>query len=152
MRSTRSVSSREIGFRKALWRLGARGYRVGIDLPGRPDIYFPRSHLAVFVHGCYWHRCPQCSLALPKANRAFWAAKFRENLERDARVVRTLRELGVEVEIVWEHEIRTDLNKRAHQLLKLAQMLGSPSHLDRAGHRSFEAPGQGAPSRPRGDS
>jgi DNA mismatch endonuclease (patch repair protein) len=37
------------------------------DVPGRPDFYFPRYRLAIFVDGCFWHACPNCG-RIPKSN------------------------------------------------------------------------------------
>lgn len=116
MRANRRVSNREIRFRAALWDAGARGYRVTPRLPGRPDVVFPGIRLAVFVHGCFWHRCPVCRPAAPKANSAFWEAKFHQNEARDQRVSEELVGLGWDVETVWEHEIRPDPRPRAQRL------------------------------------
>jgi DNA mismatch endonuclease (patch repair protein) len=116
MRATRRVSGTEIRFRRALWAEGARGFRRGERLPGRPDVIFSRVRLAVFVHGCYWHRCPTCNLATPKANRDFWQAKFEANLARDRRAQLELAESGWEVETVWEHDIRSDVRAVARRL------------------------------------
>ena len=113
MQANRRVSGRELEMRAAVWRTGARGYRVHSKLPGRPDLAFPGVRLAVFVHGCFWHRCPSCSLPTPKANREFWEAKFAENLARDDRVVAELRVLGWDSIVIWEHEIRRDADAAA---------------------------------------
>lgn len=92
--------------RCGLHRLGFR-YRLGNrQLPGRPDLVFPKYRAAVFVHGCYWHRHPGCKRAtMPKSNTAFWRAKFSENEARDRRKVRELREQGWRVLVVWECEL-----------------------------------------------
>jgi DNA mismatch endonuclease, patch repair protein len=91
---------------------------VHLDLPGRPDIVFPSERLAVFVHGCYWHRCPTCALPEPKANAAFWREKFAVNLARDRRVESALRAAGWHVETVWEHEVRRSPEAAADRLLR----------------------------------
>lgn len=109
MRANRRVSGAETKFRRALWAAGARGYRRGDSLPGRPDVVFPAVRLAVFVNGCYWHRCPACSLRPVKANADFWQSKFETNVARDERVQASLAEAGWRVLVVWEHEIRQDL-------------------------------------------
>jgi DNA mismatch endonuclease (patch repair protein) len=116
MRANRRVSGVEIRLRRALWAEGARGFRRGEHLPGRPDVIFSRVRLAVFVHGCYWHRCPTCNLATPKANREFWQGKFEANLARDRRAQLELAQRGWEVETVWEHEMRSDTPGVARQL------------------------------------
>lgn len=90
--------------------LHARGYRYRLHpagLPGHPDLILPRYRTVVFVNGCFWHRHEDCRFAYePKTRASFWQAKFRANLERDARVSRDLSSLGWNVEIVWECETR----------------------------------------------
>ena len=110
MQANRRVSRRELELRAAVRRAGLRGYRVASKLPGRPDLAFPGVRLAVFVHGCFWHRCPSCALAVPKANREFWTEKFRRNVERDDRAVAELAALGWDSMVVWEHDIRGDVD------------------------------------------
>lgn len=107
---------RERLFRRALWAAGVRGYRVEPKLPGRPDLAFPALKLAVFVHGCYWHRCDDCRLPMPKANADFWRAKLDENRSRDDRDRARLTALGWETLTIWEHEIRPDPVPRARML------------------------------------
>ncbi len=95
----------ELLLRKALGAAGLKGYRLHrTDLPGSPDLVFPKQRLAVFVDGCFWHGCPKCHRA-PKANAAFWAEKVARNRGRDARVVEELTLLGFQVKRLWEHEI-----------------------------------------------
>jgi DNA mismatch endonuclease (patch repair protein) len=77
------------------------------DLPGRPDLVLPARKVAVFVHGCFWHRHARCRFAAsPATNREFWAAKFEANRKRDQRKSAELRALGWRVVVVWECEIR----------------------------------------------
>ena len=116
MQANRAVSRREVAFRKALWAAGARGYRVKANLPGRPDIVFPALKLAIFVNGCFWHLCPTCDPPRPRGNAGFWKNKLEANRARDARVQSQLDELGWEVVVVWEHEIRPDPRPHAKQL------------------------------------
>lgn len=82
------------------------GYRYRLHdkkLPGRPDLVLPGKKVAVFVHGCYWHRHAGCPLAYtPKSRVGFWTNKFEQNVERDRRVSEELRDLGFRVIIVWE--------------------------------------------------
>jgi DNA mismatch endonuclease (patch repair protein) len=92
--------------------LHARGLRFRLhrtDLPGKPDIVLPGRRVAIFVHGCFWHRHRGCKRATtPKTRRAFWSKKFQENVARDARNERALRRLGWRVLIIWECETRTE--------------------------------------------
>ncbi|MBD3738729.1 MAG: DNA mismatch endonuclease Vsr [Pseudomonas balearica] len=94
--------------RRALHRGGLRYRLHGRDLPGRPDIVFPSRRLAIFVHGCFWHRHnhPACRLTrTPKSRVEFWVAKFAANQARDARDVSALEAAGWTVIIVWECEL-----------------------------------------------
>lgn len=116
MRANRRVSGAELRLRSALRASGLRGYRVTSKLPGRPDIAIPKVRLAVFVHGCFWHRCPTCDLPAPRANAAFWAQKFAENIKRDRSVAARLVEAGWNPMVVWEHEIREDVEAVARRL------------------------------------
>lgn len=117
MQANKRVSMTEIRLRKAVWRSGAR-YRLQTGLPGRPDLAFPASRVAVFVHGCFWHRCAICQLPAPKANSDFWEAKFNRNLRRDAEAERDLRRLGWRAITIWEHEIRADVDGAALRVVE----------------------------------
>ncbi len=86
------------------------GYRYRLhrrDLPGTPDLVFPRLSKIIFVHGCFWHQHRGCQFAYkPTSNSSFWKRKFSENAMRDDRAVRKLRALGWNVLIVWECQTR----------------------------------------------
>jgi DNA mismatch endonuclease (patch repair protein) len=118
MQANSRVSATEVQLRRAVWKAGARGYRVRNRLPGRPDFAFHGARLAVFVHGCFWHRCATCQLPEPRSNGAFWRAKFERNLERDERAVERLRAEGWTVHVVWEHEIRADVEIAARRVVE----------------------------------
>ena len=93
--------------RQALWGAGLRGYRLHWKkVPGRPDIAYPGHRLAVFVHGCFWHRCPTCQPATPRAHSEFWKRKFELNRERDRRKQLELERAGWRVITVSECELR----------------------------------------------
>ena len=95
----------ELLVRSAAFRMGLR-YRVNrTDLPGSPDLIFPKYRIALFVHGCFWHRHRGCSrCTTPKSNEAYWKQKFAENKLRDKRVLQKLRRLGWHCCVVWECE------------------------------------------------
>lgn len=93
--------------RSLLHRMGCRFRLHRKDLPGKPDIVLPKHHTVIFVHGCYWHRHPDCRFAYrPKSNIQFWENKFQENTARDARQIQQLTTLGWRALIVWECETR----------------------------------------------
>lgn len=99
----------ELLVRKRLREAGYTGYRLDwAKAPGRPDIAFPGRKIAIFVNGCYWHRCPHCNPSMPKKNVSFWEAKFRRNVERDKRALGELEQLGWTAITIWECELKRD--------------------------------------------
>lgn len=127
----------ELTVRSAFHRLG---YRFTVNgplnkrLPGRPDIVLPRHHLAVFVHGCFWHRHADCAKTTnPKTRAQFWQAKFSANIARDAKAVAALKALGWRVFVVWECDTQTgrDLLKK----LKALRLRRLPSRAPSASPR-----------------
>lgn len=100
----------EILFRKGLWRGGYRGYRIDVKLPGKPDIYFPRRRVAIFVDGCFWHKCPKCFIR-PKSNLGYWIPKIKNNILRDQRNNKALRSKKITVVRFWGHEIKENPEK-----------------------------------------
>lgn len=97
----------ELKVRAMLRELGYPGYRLDWKkAPGHPDIAYPGRKIALFIMGCFWHRCPLCDLPQPKSNVAYWEAKFARNVERDARTKAALEEDGWKVVYVWEHELK----------------------------------------------
>lgn len=111
MSAIRSKNTKpELVLRKELWNLGIRGYRLHVkNLEGKPDIVFSKKKIAIFINGCFWHRCPHCNLPLPKVNVDYWENKFHKNQERDIRKRDQLISLGWEVIILWECEIKKDI-------------------------------------------
>ncbi len=72
-------------------------------LPGCPDVTLYRDRVAVFVHGCFWHRHQGCSRStMPVAHAAYWSAKFARNMARDRQNAKRLRALGWSVWTIWE--------------------------------------------------
>ena len=96
----------ELAIRRELHRRGLR-YRVDMPIPGvgrtRPDIVFTRVRVAVFVDGCFWHRCPEHE-SLPKTNAEWWLNKLNGNVQRDRATDEALTDAGWRVIRVWEHE------------------------------------------------
>ena len=110
----------EITLRKALWREGQKGYRVNWkNIPGRPDIAYPGKKIAIFVNGCYWHRCPKCNLPLPKTNTGFWKEKFDKNVKRDKKKNDELLSLDWVVLVFWECDIKSDISNSIQKVKKV---------------------------------
>lgn len=109
---------RDTGPELALRRtLHARGLRFRVDhrlappLRVRPDVVFTRARVAVFVDGCFWHRCPDHGTS-PKAHSDYWTPKLDRNVERDRETDEALAEQGWTVIRVWEHEPPEDAADR----------------------------------------
>jgi len=67
----------------------------------------PRYKVAIFVHGCFWHRHARCKLAsTPRSNQDYWLPKFERNVKRDRENQRALRTLGWRVIVIWECELK----------------------------------------------
>ena len=102
------------------------GYRFRLhrkDLPGTPDLVFVRLRKVVFVHGCYWHMhsCPN-GRVVPKTRTKYWQEKRRANVDRDRRQVVELQNLGLDVFVVWECEVKNEAKLK----LQLVSFLEAP--------------------------
>lgn len=97
----------EVLVRRMLREMGFTGYRCDWrKAPGRPDVAFVGRKLAIEIRGCFWHRCPVCSLSVPKKNLDYWEAKFVRNVERDEQNLAALEEAGWKVLVLWEHQLK----------------------------------------------
>ena len=97
----------EVLVRRMLREMGFPGYRCDWGkAPGRPDVAFVGRKLAIEIRGCFWHRCPTCSLSVPKKNLDYWEAKFARNVERDEQNLAALEEAGWKVLVLWEHQLK----------------------------------------------
>lgn len=92
----------ELLLRSALHRGGLRFRLHRRDLPGRPDMTFPRYGAVLFVHGCFWHGHDCHLFKWPSSRESFWREKIAGNIERDRRQAVALEKAGFRVGIVWE--------------------------------------------------
>lgn len=77
----------------------------------------PENRVAIFVHGCFWHRHAGCRLATtPRSNLDYWQPKFEANLARDRRKLSELTQLGWNVLVVWQCEIEADADEVAQRV------------------------------------
>lgn len=94
----------ELIVRQILRGIGYK-YRLNSNLPGKPDIVIGRIKTVFLIHGCFWHRHPDCEFSYtPKSNIDFWVNKFDQNTKRDVAVLSQLNELGWTIETIWECE------------------------------------------------
>lgn len=92
--------------------LHAEGLRFRVhrrDIPGCPDVVFPRLKIAVFVDGCFWHGCPKHQ-TMPRTNSSFWKQKLGRNRIRDKAVTQELKAADWKVLRFWEHEVRQEIS------------------------------------------
>ena len=122
----------EIKVRRMLRGIGYPGYRLNWKKsPGRPDIAYPGHRLAIFVNGCFWHRCPICDMPLPKSHVEYWEEKFRRNVERDARNLKDLEESGWTVVVIWECRLKKEPQAVSDELAEVLGRLYGNRRLER---------------------
>ena len=111
-------SKPELLVRKWLWNNGYR-YRLHANyLPGKPDIIFTKKKIALFVHGCFWHKHDCEYFKWPATNKKFWRDKINNNVKRDNYNNKKLKAIGWSVIIVWECDLKKSLEKRMKRLEK----------------------------------
>ena len=102
----------ELQLRSLLHRAGYRFRLHDKTLPGKPDIVLRKFRAAILVHGCFWHRHPECHKATtPSTRTEFWNKKFADTIERDRANEGKLIELGWLVITVWECGLKRDPGK-----------------------------------------
>ncbi|WP_322155596.1 DNA-deoxyinosine glycosylase [Paratractidigestivibacter sp.] len=118
----------ELLVRERLREAGLTGYRLQWKVPGRPDVAWPGRKVAVFINGCFWHRCPRCNPSTPKKNIEYWDKKFARNVERDAENLAALRDDGWTVHVLWECQLKKKTREAtfAELLPELARELDKP--------------------------
>jgi DNA mismatch endonuclease (patch repair protein) len=109
-------TSPEMKVRRAIHRAGFRFRLHRADLPGKPDLVFPRFRLVVFVHGCFWHWHGCKRSRMPATNRDYWTRKIARNVERDQRNQQRLIDLDWEVRIIWECELAAGIDAAIAEL------------------------------------
>lgn len=115
MRRIRSADTQpERIVRKIAHGLGLRFRLYRRDLPGTPDLVFPKHRSVVFVHGCFWHQHKGCRFAkLPRSRPEYWLPKLARNTERDAEARRLLEAANWRVLEIWECETRSTIATEA---------------------------------------
>jgi DNA mismatch endonuclease, patch repair protein len=108
----------ELLLRKNLWAKGYRGYRINSKIVGKPDIVFNKYKIAIFIDGCFWHKCPKC-YKNPKSNKKFWKNKIDGNVKRDIIVNKELKKMGWKVIRIWEHQIENNAQKITDRICKV---------------------------------
>jgi DNA mismatch endonuclease (patch repair protein) len=123
MRGNRSSRTKpEIVLTNELRKAEIKGFQLNCkDLPGSPDLVFQEVRLAVFIHGCFWHRCPYCQPHFPNSNQEYWEAKFARNKARDIRSRAELRSQGWKTMVVWECQLKKNARRVVSRIRKALQ-------------------------------
>ena len=79
-------------------------------MEGSPDIILKDAKVAVFLHGCFWHKCPKCYVK-PKTNKGYWLMKIENNTLRDRKNNKILKRRGFKLLSIWEHDVKMNLQK-----------------------------------------
>ena len=130
VKSKNNLSTERL-LRMALVRSRISGWITHANLPGKPDVYFPKEKLAVFLDGCFWHGCLRCG-HIPKTNTLFWETKIKRNRQRDRKNSRLLRGQGVLVIRAWEHSLK----KRRDLELLLGRIKAATTLLEHDHHKA----------------
>lgn len=128
MRAVKSKDTApEIQVRRFVHRLGYRFRLHCKNLPGTPDLVLPRLKCAIFVHGCFWHRhgCPR-GARVPKTNTRYWRSKIERNVSRDASTRLQLRSLGWRLLVIWECELRSNLDSTQRKIAAFLERAAEP--------------------------
>ena len=95
--------------RKYLFSKGLRYRKNDKRYPGHPDIVLPKYKTVIFVNGCFWHMHENCpGFVMPKSNLEYWIPKLTRNKQRDENNINQLKEMGWNVIVIWECELKKD--------------------------------------------
>lgn len=118
MRRIRSKdTSPELRIRSLIFRAGYRYRLHRKDLPGKPDLVFPKLCKVIFVNGCFWHQHKCKEAHIPKTNRNYWHPKLEKNKIRDKRNYCELRKMGWSVLVLWECKTQS-IKALPHQVIR----------------------------------
>lgn len=111
-------SKQELFIRKLIFSFGYRYRLHRKDLPGKPDLVFPKYKKVIFINGCFWHGHTCKRGKLPETNREFWKKKICGNVKRDKENYKKLKEFGWKILVVWQCEIKTKNTEYLQQQIK----------------------------------
>ena len=119
----KSTELRTIKFFK---EYGIKGWRRKYKLTGNPDFVFPKSRLAVFIDGCFWHGCKE-HCRIPESNYEYWVSKIDRNIKRDKLVNLELQKRRWIVVRIWEHELRKNKHvEKIEKIKKIVEQVNKP--------------------------
>jgi DNA mismatch endonuclease (patch repair protein) len=117
----------EILVRKYLFSQGLRYRLYSKKLPGKPDIVLAKYKTAIFINGCFWHGHEGCHyFVIPKTRADFWTKKINTNIQNDKIISRMLENMGWQVIIIWECELKKEKREKT-----LCMLLNNIKNLSR---------------------
>jgi len=122
---SRGNKSTELKLIKLFKKYGIKGWRRNYPSFGKPDFVFPKSRLAIFIDGCFWHGCKE-HCRIPESNSDYWISKIDRNIKRDSLVNSELKKRRWCVLRIWEHELRKENYKEKLELIKKIVEQGAP--------------------------
>ncbi len=112
----------ELIVRKFLFAQGLRFRLHAKELPGKPDLVFPKYKTVVFVNGCFWHHHENCKFSkIPETRKDFWESKILRTTIKDQENWIELTNLGWRVIKIWECELKA--GKRQITLENLVSLI-----------------------------
>jgi DNA mismatch endonuclease (patch repair protein) len=104
----------EVLVRRLVHKMGFRFRLHRRDLPGTPDLVFPKLHKVIFVHGCFWHQHANCRRSnIPKTREDYWLPKLTRNVKRDRKSRMQLSKNDWKSLVIWECEIKNPVKLEA---------------------------------------
>ena len=93
-------------------------HKMHPKINGKPDILLSNTKTAVFLHGCFWHKCSKC-YKKPKTNKKYWTVKIENNVKRDRKNAKILKEEGFNILKIWEHDIKRNFKRVLDKIINL---------------------------------
>lgn len=111
----------ELAIRKGLHKLGFRYQLHRKDLPGKPDLVFPKFHSVIFINGCFWHAHDCHLFKWPSSRPDFWKEKISSNKNRDAVNIAKYAELGWKALVIWECALKGKTRRNFNEVIHTTQ-------------------------------
>ncbi len=112
----------EMLVRRALHKQGFRYRLHDKDLPGKPDLVFPKYKAVILVHGCFWHAHDCHLFKWPKTRQDFWKEKIEGNKARDRKIIKQLQEQGWRVLNIWECALKGKTRLSLEEVIEKASL------------------------------
>ena len=110
----------ELAIRRGIHRMGFRYRLHNPDLPGKPDMVFPKYGAIILINGCFWHQHDCHLFKWPSTRKDFWRKKILGNKARDERNMATYAALGWKSLVIWECAIKGKSRRSINEVVNTA--------------------------------